>query len=52
MRVREGGTLGFRRAVVPAANARQLALGDKATVIGVRALDEFFAAAFGDYRDR
>jgi len=52
MRVREGGTLGFRRAVVPAANARQLAMGDKTTVIGVRALDEFFAAAFGDYRDR
>jgi len=52
MRVREGGTLGFRRAVVPAANARRLALGDKTTVIGVRALDEFFAAAFGDHGDR
>jgi DNA repair protein RadA/Sms len=40
MRVREGGTLGFRRAVVPAANARQLALADKTTVIGVRTLDD------------
>ena len=49
MRVREGGTLGFRRAVVPAANARQVAPAEGATVIGIRTLDELWKAAFGDH---
>jgi len=36
--------------VVPAANARQLSVIDGTTVIGVRSLDELWAAAFGDDR--
>jgi len=51
MRVREGGSLGFRRAVVPAANARQLAVHEGTTIVGVRTLNEFWAAAFDDHRD-
>jgi DNA repair protein RadA/Sms len=46
-RVREGASLGFRRAVVPAANARQLAAPSGVSVMGVRALDELWGAAFG-----
>jgi DNA repair protein RadA/Sms len=46
-RVREGAKLGFRRAIIPAANARQWSADDGVEVVGVRALDELFAAAFG-----
>ncbi len=46
-RVREGARLGFRRAIVPAANARQSSPDDGVEIVGVRALDELFAAAFG-----
>jgi DNA repair protein RadA/Sms len=46
-RVREGAKLGFRRAIVPAANARQSSPEDGLEIVGVRALDELFAAVFG-----
>jgi DNA repair protein RadA/Sms len=47
-RLREGATLGFRRAVVPAANARQLdGPPEGVTVIGVRSLEELWTALFG-----
>jgi DNA repair protein RadA/Sms len=48
VRVNEGRSLGFRRALLPAANARQLAESAGTAVIGIRTLDELWAAAFGD----
>lgn len=47
LRLREGVGLGFSRAIIPAANARQSAEVEGVSVIGVRTLDEFWAAAFG-----
>ncbi len=47
-RLREGTTLGFHRAVIPAADARQLGAVDGVTVIGARALDDLWRAAFGE----
>jgi DNA repair protein RadA/Sms len=47
-RVREGKSLGFRRAVVPAANARRLKGELGAAIVGIRTLDELWAAAFGE----
>jgi DNA repair protein RadA/Sms len=47
-RVREGKSLGFRRAVVPAANARRLKGEIGSAIIGIRTLDELWAAAFGE----
>jgi len=43
-RLREAARQGFRRCVVPAGNARGLAPVDGTVAIGVRALDELFAA--------
>ena len=50
-RVREGAKLGFRRAIIPAANARQVSSEDGVEIIGVRSLEELFAAAFGSSVD-
>jgi DNA repair protein RadA/Sms len=47
-RVREGKSLGFRRAVVPATNARRLKGEIGAAIVGIRSLDELWAAAFGE----
>jgi DNA repair protein RadA/Sms len=44
-RLGEGVTLGFHRAVIPAADARQLGVVDGVTVIGARALDDLWRAA-------
>jgi DNA repair protein RadA/Sms len=46
-RLREGASLGFRRAVVPAGSARQLPPIDGVEVIGARTLEDLWAAAFG-----
>lgn len=46
-RVREAAKLGFRRAIIPAATARQWASEDGVEIVGVRSLEELFAAAFG-----
>jgi DNA repair protein RadA/Sms len=43
-RLREAARQGFRRCVVPAGNARDLAPVDGTVATGVRALDELFAA--------
>jgi DNA repair protein RadA/Sms len=47
-RVREGKSLGFRRAIVPAANERRLKGEIGAVIVGIRTLDELWAAAFGE----
>jgi DNA repair protein RadA/Sms len=47
MRVREAANLGFRRAVLPAANAQRLKSEAEIAVIGVRTLEDLWAAAFG-----
>jgi len=47
MRVREAANLGFRRAVLPAANAQRMKSEAGIAVIGVRTLEDLWAAAFG-----
>jgi DNA repair protein RadA/Sms len=47
MRVREAANLGFRRAVIPAANAQRLKSDPAIAVIGVRTLEDMWVAAFG-----
>lgn len=47
MRLREAASLGFRRAVLPAANAQRLKAETEIAIIGVRTLEDLWAAAFG-----
>jgi DNA repair protein RadA/Sms len=47
VRVREGASMGFRRAVIPAASVRGCPPVAGVAVIGARALDDLWAAAFG-----
>ncbi len=50
-RVREGASMGFCRAVIPAANARRFAPVAGVAVVGARTLDDLWVAVFGGRDD-